>query len=41
MYLCAEIPRLSHIYIYICLGDCIVETNICKMKTVFCLNGKK
>ncbi len=46
MYLCAEIPRLSHtyiyiyIYIYIYLGDCIVETNICKMQTVFCLNGQ-
>ncbi len=38
MYLCAEIPRLSQIYIY--LGDCIVETNICKMQTVFCLNGQ-
>lgn len=38
MYLCAEIPRLSHIYIY--LGDCIVKTNICKMQTVFGLNGQ-
>ncbi len=40
MYLCAEIPRLSHIYIYIYiyiynLGDCIVETNICKMQQCF------
>ncbi len=41
MYLCAEIPRLSHIYIYIYilyiynLGDCIVETNICKCKQCF------
>ncbi len=30
MYLFAEIPRLSHIYIYIYLGDCIVETNFAK-----------
>ncbi len=26
--------------IYIYLGDCIVETNICKMQTVFGLNGQ-
>ncbi len=40
IYVLKSLDCHIYIYIYIYLGDCIVETNICKMKTVFCLNGQ-